>query len=237
MKGRPVSMPSPAPIGQAATLGEMPTSDMRLAIDSSIKGVHLLDHPYYRVWQDGGLQEADLAEYAGQYRHFERGLPEALSEAAARMEDGPARAMVQANLADELSNPRPHIELFEQFAAAVGCDDERAPTAATEELVDLYRDASLQGPVALLAVVGAYERQAAAIATTKRAALSDLYGLDAAGTEFWSVHSAVEEQHSIWTVEALELLGASGANVEQWAGCSARAWWAFLDEREAARAA
>ncbi len=153
------------------------------------------------------------------------------------MGPGDPRRLIEANLADELSNPRPHVELFEDFSAAVGAADQVDPTMATSELVEVYEDAAEHGPVRLLAVVAAYETQAAEIAATKAAALSLHYGLGHVGTEFWTVHATAEQEHSAWSVEALESLGAARGEVRRWANRSARAWWRFLDEREALRAA
>lgn len=221
--------------GSAATLPGVLDSVIAAAISSSVSGRRLLDHPYYRAWQEGELTLEDLQTYAEQYRHFERSLPEVLADAAARMAAGEARSLVEANLDDELTNPRPHLELFEDFGRAVGAAAEVEPSSAMAGIVDLYRGAVTEGPVALLAVVGAYEAQAAEIAATKASALESRYGIDRTGTSFWSVHSVIEEQHSAWTVEALDDLDAAGSEVGDWSRRSAEAWWRFLDERQAAR--
>ena len=103
-------------------------------------------------------------------------------------------------------------------------------------MIDLYRDAAEEGPVAALAVVGAYEVQAGEIAASKAASLSDLYGMSADGTRFWDVHSTMECDHAEWTTQALNDLGASSGEVADWASRSATAWWAFLDDRHACSA-
>lgn len=215
----------------------MSISPVASAVESAVSGHSLLDHPYYRAWQDGELAADDLQRYAEQYRSFERCLPEVLSEAAGRTAHGRARDLIDANLLDEVSNPRPHVELFDDFAAAVGAVDHVEPTPATADLVGLYRQAAAEGPLPLLAVVAAYESQAAGIASTKASALTEQYGLDEKAIAFWDVHAEIEDQHAAWTVDALESLDAAPAEVARWANRSARAWWNFLDEREASRAA
>jgi pyrroloquinoline quinone (PQQ) biosynthesis protein C len=200
------------------------------AISRAVAGAFLLDHPYYRAWQDGSLRSADIGSYAGQYRHFEQVLPEALATVATSLPAGPPRRLVEENLADERSRPVSHVELFEQFAASVNATVE-PPTAATRQLVHLYRDGAEAGPVEGLAVIAAYETQAAEIARTKAQALRQHHGLDEDDTRFWDVHADMEESHAAWTHDALTQLAASPEVVQRWASRSARAWWSFLDDR------
>jgi pyrroloquinoline-quinone synthase len=223
--------------GFPATLLAVSSSAIATAIDASISGLRLLDHPYYRAWQNGELRQLDLQDYAEQYRHFEGCLPELLSDVAAQMGQGDPRRRVESNLADEMTNPRPHLEMFDDFLKAVGAFDQVSATQATSDLVKLYKDAAKRGPIPFLAVVAAYEVQGAEIAATKATALSLHYDLGQVGTDFWAVHATVERQHSAWTVEALEALNPPSGEVGRWAKRSARAWWEFLDEREEVRAA
>lgn len=210
--------------------------DVRNVLDQAVREQWLLDHPFYRAWQAGELTRRNLEDYAAQYRHTERILPAVLEATAARLPVGKARRLVEGNLADERSRPRPHLELFDDFAAAVGADPATGSASpGTRYLVDTYQRAAHEGPVAALAVLGAYEVQAAEVAATKAASLRDCYGLDAAGTAFWDVHAGLEDSHADWTAEALAELRPSHEDVSAYAAMSAAAWWAFLDEREAAR--
>lgn len=211
----------------------MPGVPIDAAIDTALSGRRLLDHPYYQAWQEGRLTASDIAAYAGQYRHFEQALPEILAATAAQIDADASRALVEANLNDELSTPS-HLELFDRFAGAVGGDVEAPATVATQSLVDLYRDAASDGPVAALSVIAAYETQAAGIAATKGASLRQHLALAGESTEFWDVHAAIEADHASWTADALRSLDAPEATVEAWATASADAWWAFLDERHRA---
>ena len=132
--------------------------------------------------------------------------------------------------AQVIEDPIPHVELFEQFAASVNATVE-PPTAATHQLVQLYRDGAEAGPVEGLAVIAAYETQAAGIARTKGQALRHHHGLGEDDTRFWDVHADMEESHAAWTHDALAQLAASPEVVTRWASRSARAWWSFLDDR------
>jgi pyrroloquinoline-quinone synthase len=209
----------------------MDPSHATALIETSLEGRRLLGHPFYRRWEAGELTAGELADYAAQYAHVEACLPGVLAETADALPEGAARDAVRATLADEQGRPVSHVELFAGFSRAVGARS-AAPTPATEALVDVYRTAAR--PVGALAVLGAYEVQAAAIARTKADGLRAHYGLDDTGTAFWDVHAALEETHAAWTADALADLGADSADVAREARRSADAWWAFLDEREAA---
>lgn len=212
------------------------TSDISAALSAAVVGHRLLDHPFYRRWEEGGLGAGELARYAEEYRHFEAALPQALAIAVAGS-DGRAAELAAANLDDERFRPRPHVELFEGFARAAGAADpaeQSVPGSAMAALVALYGEAAADSPVAALSVIGAYERQAADIAATKARSLRERYGMGPDGTEFWTVHAAMEDQHADWTVEALESLDADPGEVARWADRSALAWWSFLDERQLA---
>ena len=87
------------------------------------------------------------------------------------------------------------------------------------------------GPEAALAVIAAYEVQAADIAATKGAALRRHLSAGPDATQFWDVHAGIEAAHARWTVEALDALAAAPGPVRSWARASADAWWAFLDEQ------
>jgi len=145
-----------------------------------------------------------------------------------------AADLVGRNLADELGSPRPHLELFDEFAGAL---PDRAvatsPGPAAVALADTYRKLAEESPVAAVAGLAAYETQAAAIAATKGDGLRRWYGMDTDGTTFWDVHATMDADHGDWAVEALALLHADPDVVAEAARRAADAWWALLDEREA----
>jgi pyrroloquinoline-quinone synthase len=211
----------------------MAHTELDALLDDILSTRRLLDHPFYRRWEAGTLERSELAAYAAQYRHFEATLPAVLERIAAGLPEGRARALVEANLADERGVPAPHLELFDAFADAVdapGTD----PSPATAALVDLYLTLAESSPVAALSAVAAYEVQAPAIAASKADGLRRRYGLDDQGTHFWDVHAGVDEAHGEWMLEALALLTDGPVEVSGPATAAANAWWSFLDEREAA---
>jgi pyrroloquinoline quinone (PQQ) biosynthesis protein C len=210
----------------------MHTQPMHEVLAEAIVGRHLLTHPFYRRWEAGTLTEGELAAYAEQYRHIERELPVTLAAIAAALPPGRARALVEANLADELGSPEPHTELFETFARATGARPDAPVTPSTAALLSVVRTTAANDPVAALAMVAAYEVQAADIAVSKGDGLRRHYGFEEAGTRFWDVHRTQEVEHAGWSMDALTALGADPDVVRAAAAVSADSWWLFLSERE-----
>jgi pyrroloquinoline quinone (PQQ) biosynthesis protein C len=210
----------------------MHTQPMHEVLAEAIVGRHLLSHPFYRRWEAGTLAEGELAAYAEQYRHIERELPVTLAAIADALPPGHARELVEANLADELGSPEPHVELFETFAAAAGAAQDAPATPTTAALLAVVRTTASNDPVAALAMVAAYEVQAADIAGSKGDGLRRHYGFDDEGTRFWDVHRTQEVDHAGWSMEALNALDADHDVVRAAATVSADSWWLFLSERD-----
>ena len=210
----------------------MLTQPMHEVLAEAIVGRHLLTHPFYRRWEAGTLTEGELAAYAEQYRHIERELPVTLAAIADSLPPGPARTLVEANLADELGSPEPHVHLFESFAAAAGATRDAPATPSTAALLAVVRTTASNDPVAALAMIAAYEVQAADIAASKGDGLRQHYGFDEEGTRFWDVHRTQEVEHAGWSMEALAALEADVDVVQAAATVSADSWWLFLSERE-----
>lgn len=193
----------------------------------------LLDHPFYRRWERGELEASELAAYAAQYRHLEAALPELLGGVAGGMEPGPGRDAVLRTLADEVGPPT-HLELFEGFASAVEAPPD-PPAPATAALLELQRRRVAEGPVTGLATLLAYELQVPEVAASKAEGLRVHHGIDAGGTRFWDLHAGLDVEHAAWSVDALAGLVDQPGPALDAAREAADGWWAFLDERSAAR--
>jgi pyrroloquinoline-quinone synthase len=212
------------------------------SIKKALAGRMLLTHPFYQRWEAGELRPGELDTYARQYRSFEAALPDVLSGVTQRLViDGSTDVadMVRRNLDDELRHPEPHLVLFDRFATAASAQDPSTDTGtvagpAADALVATYADLVEEGPVAALSALAAYETQASAIAKSKAEGLRTWYGIDDAGVAFWDVHAAMDADHGDWAIEALVQLDADPVAVADAAKRAADAWWAFLDEREAA---
>jgi pyrroloquinoline-quinone synthase len=212
------------------------------AIEDALEDRKLLTHTFYQRWEAGELQLGELDSYAQQYRSFEAALPEVLSGVIERLAIDGSRdvaELVQRNLDDELGRPESHLALFDRFASAVSDVDPSTQTGinvgpAAKALVGTYADLVEEGPVAALSALAAYETQASAIATSKGEGLRRWYGIDDDGAAFWDVHATMDADHGDWAIDALAQLNADPAVVSKAAKRAADAWWAFLDEREAA---
>jgi pyrroloquinoline-quinone synthase len=213
----------------------MTPDQLHAELTAALADRRLLDHPFYRRWEAGTLQAGELGAYAAQYRYFEASLPGILHALLGRLGPGLATDLVQRNLSDEESNPEAHITVFAGFADAVGADDAPA-TAATGRLLDTYRELIESSAGEGLAALVAYEMQAPAIAASKASGLRRHYEIDAAGTRFWDIHATMDQDHARWGIEALVAMDAPSSTLIGAARSAADAWWAFLDDREAAAA-
>jgi pyrroloquinoline-quinone synthase len=217
----------------AVTMTFMLRTELDKLLDDILSSRRLLSHPFYRRWEAGTLELFELASYAAQYRHFEAALPDVLEHVATALPEGRARKLVEANLHDERAVPESHLDLFDAFADAVGAPDAEM-TPATRALVELYTSLADLSPVAALSAVAAYEVQAPTVAASKADGLRLRYGIDDDGARFWDVHAGVDELHGAWMLEALGLVADGPDDVAGPATSASEAWWAFLDEREAA---
>jgi pyrroloquinoline-quinone synthase len=203
---------------------------LRSDVAHALEGRTLLTHTFYRRWEAGELLDGELAAYGAQYEHFERQLPVTLDATAEACPDADVRALLAANLDDELHRPVPHVELLASFLDAVGAVPS-APTPATAALVELYATGSRRSGGFAVGVLSAYEVQAAEIARSKAEGLRVHYGLGASGTSFWDAHASLESEHADWMLDAAE--GLPAGEVLDGVAASRDAWWSFLDEREA----
>jgi pyrroloquinoline-quinone synthase len=213
------------------------TSSLTDTVARALDGRALLTHPFYRRWEAGTLQAGELGEYSVNYRPFEAALPAVLTAVVTQLHErgqAGAASLVEENLADELGRPQPHLAMFDRFAESVGGDPAGAPGPAADALVGTYFDLVAEGPEGALAGLAAYETQASAIASSKADGLRRWYGTGADGTRFWDVHARMDADHGEWAVEALDLMGADATAVGDAARRAADAWWALLDERQAA---
>src|SRR4029079_7932028 len=112
------------------------------------------------------------------------------------------RQSLLENLWDEEHGPDNHRELWLRFAEGIGVRrgvvESAQPNPATQALLDTYRRASREAPVAAgVAAVYAYEAQVPRVAQAKIDGLREHYGIDAGpALQFFEVHGELDVEHS-----------------------------------------
>jgi pyrroloquinoline-quinone synthase len=156
-------------------------------IDEARARWNVLDHPFYARWERGDLNREDLAYYAGEYRH----AVVALADAAAVGGDS-------EHAAEEAA----HIDLWDDFAAALEAPLDREPSAETRECAAAWRaEDSLEARAVLYAV----ESGQPAISQTKLTGLVDHFGFDAGSkaTEYFELHADRDHEHAAASAQVL----------------------------------
>lgn len=178
-------------------------------LDAIVHERHMLQHPFYIMWNEGKLSKDMLREYALEYYHQVHNFPTYVSATHANCDDFEVRQMLLENLIEEEHGPGNHPALWRRFGAALGVNEQemlnRKFLPHTKESVRILKDlASRKNPAEGLAALYAYESQIPEISTTKIKGLKEWYNLDVEdATIFFSVHEAADEIHSKVTREAL----------------------------------
>jgi pyrroloquinoline-quinone synthase len=162
---------------------------------SRLDAVHarwnVLEHPFYERWSRGELARAELAHYAGQYRHAVVALADA-SASAARAATGAERA----ELAEHASEEEAHVALWDAFADAAGTGGVQPAEPETEACARAWagEDRDLAGHLAALYAIEAAQP---AIARVKADGLRAHYGLGPGpATAYFDLHAERDVEHA-----------------------------------------
>ncbi len=230
----------------------MTSKEFFSALDKRIAKYDLLCHPFYKAWSAGELTTEDLREYAQDYYHHVKAFPTYLAEFAVRLEGGQMRDAVLANMADEKgvnsrgeSDAVEHAELWLDFAEAMGASRSLAqhqPIAEIGELMDHFHGVASQGTSEeALAAFYAYESQVPRVAEAKDQGLREMYGTDAKGRGYFTLHATADVFHSrVWRNQLAKCVEANPASAEGAlvaAENAAKALWRALDGIESRRVA
>jgi pyrroloquinoline-quinone synthase len=141
----------------------------------------VLRHPFYRRWTCGELTRAELAHYAGQYRH----AVVALADATAR-----------AGNARHAEVERAHVALWDRFLVSMGSEI-RPATPDTAACVAAWADPD-RDRAATLAALYAIESAQPGISEAKRVGLIAHYGAapDGDATGYFDVHAVLDHEHA-----------------------------------------
>jgi pyrroloquinoline-quinone synthase len=180
---------------------------------------NVLRHPFYTRWERGELTTAELAYYAGEYRHAVVALAGA-AEAAA--------PLAGTEHADE---ERAHLALWDDFAAALDADLARQPRPETQHCAAAWTSAD--DPLEALAILYAIEAGQPEVSHTKLTGLVEHYGFEEGGdgTAYFRLHAELDHEHAADSRELLER-HATAADDARLVAAAERALdgnWALLD--------
>jgi pyrroloquinoline-quinone synthase len=216
--------------------------DIFAALDEARERTNVLEHPFYQRWSAGELQADELALYAGEYRHAVLALADA-SRLAAEQATPARRAELERHAAEEEA----HVELWDDFAEAVGADTPgvRAPLAQTRACAKSWTAG--EDLLESLAVLYAVEASQPAISTTKLDGLATHYGLaaDSEGAGYFRLHAKLDVEHARQAREAIAELMPADAEEARAAGermlvraqAALEGNWQLLDGMEEQRVA
>lgn len=188
---------------------------------------NVLEHSFYQRWSKGELTRDELAVYSGEYHHAVVGLAEA-SARAARCAD-PA---IEAELAEHAAEEASHVDLWADFAAAVGGAPASRPAPETAACAATWAGDSDRDLLHTLVGLYAIESGQPAIATTKHEGLKAFYGMqDGPGTAYFTLHAELDLEHAASERALIEdrLAGADEDALLATAERVLRANWELLD--------
>jgi pyrroloquinoline-quinone synthase len=152
---------------------------------------NVLEHPFYARWSAGELTPAELAVYAGEYRHAVVALA-AATDRAAHAAGGDERAALAAHAGEEAA----HVALWDGFVAATGGDAGREPAPETAECAQAWAGEG-RDLLGHLVAIYAIESAQPAIARVKADGLREHYGLETGpATAYFDLHAVRDEEHA-----------------------------------------
>jgi len=179
--------------------------DIFAQLDEARRRTNVLEHPFYQRWSAGELQDGELELYAGEYGHAVRALAHA-SRLAADQAAGGCAPIHATGLARHAAEEESHVELWEQFAGAVGDGDRREPLAQTRTCAQTWTAG--EDLLERLAVLYTVEAGQPAISTTKLEGLATHYGVleDSPGAAYFTLHATLDVEHARQARELIEQL-------------------------------
>jgi len=195
---------------------------------------HLLNHPFYKAWNEGKLTRDIIKDYAEQYYQHVKAFPRYISATHSLCEDLEKRKILLENLQDEEKDGADHPKLWKNFAIALGADRNKIDSVKKEkfttEMINNFFKNGRASYAEGLASLYTYERQIPEIAETKIRGLKNHYGVSSKeGLEFFEVHKAADVYHREACEKLLDSLSKDEqAKAEKSALSTAKYLWNFL---------
>ena len=203
-------------------------------LNKKLDQYHLLNHPFYKSWNEGKLTREIIKDYAEQYYQHVKAFPRYISATHSLCEDIEKRKILLENLNDEENKDGDHPKLWKNFALAMGADakkiEEVKADQFTEDMIDNFFKNGRSTYAEGLASLYTYERQIPEIAETKIQGLKKYYGVSSKeGLEFFEVHKKADVHHRVECEKLLDALSEEEqSKAEKAALSTAKCLWSFL---------
>ena len=203
-------------------------------LNKKLDKYHLLNHPFYKSWNDGKLTRDIIKDYAEQYYQHVKAFPRYISATHSLCEDIEKRKILLENLQDEENRDGDHPKLWRDFSFAMGSNKNEIESVKEEkfttELIENFFKNGRASYAEGLASLYTYERQIPEIAETKIRGLKNHYGVSSKeGLKFFEVHKAADVYHRQACEKLLDGLSKKEQNkAEKSALSTAKYLWNFL---------
>ncbi len=203
-------------------------------LNKKLDQYHLLNHPFYKSWNEGKLTREIIKDYAEQYYQHVKAFPRYISATHSICEDIEKRKILLENLQDEENPNADHPKLWKNFALAMGADANKIEDAKrewfTNDMIENFFHQARKSYAEGLASLYTYERQIPEIAETKIRGLKKFYGVTSKeGLEFFEAHKAADVIHRKECEKLLDALTEEEKEkAEKASMLTARYLWNFL---------
>ena len=203
-------------------------------LNKKLDQYHLLNHPFYKSWNEGKLTREIIKDYAEQYYQHVKAFPRYISATHSICEDIEKRKILLENLQDEENPNADHPKLWKNFALAMGADKDKIEDVKrewfTNDMIENFFHQARKSYAEGLASLYTYERQIPEIAETKIRGLKNFYGVTSKeGLEFFEAHKAADVIHRKECEKLLDALtNEEKIKAEKASMLTARYLWNFL---------
>ena len=203
-------------------------------LNKKLDQYHLLNHPFYKSWNEGKLTREIIKDYAEQYYQHVKAFPRYISATHSICEDIEKRKILLENLQDEENPNGDHPKLWKNFALAMGADADKIEDVKrewfTNDMIENFFYQARKSYAEGLASLYTYERQIPEIAETKIRGLKKFYGVNSKeGLEFFEAHKAADVIHRKECEKLLDALTEEEKiKAEKASVLTARYLWNFL---------
>ena len=203
-------------------------------LNKKLDKYHLLNHPFYKSWNDGKLTREIIRDYAEQYYQHVKAFPRYISATHSLCADIEKRKILLENLQDEENPDGDHPKLWKNFAKSLGADEKEIEDVKldwfTKDMIENFFAQARKSYAEGLASLYTYERQIPEIAETKIQGLKKFYGVSSKeGLEFFEAHKSADVIHRAECEKLLDGLSKDEQEKAENASIlTARYLWNFL---------